>query len=157
MLLWSTYPLQGGAWAVEGGRGRWRRDRRQGLQGLLPGQVVRFVEQIIEDVGKEEVFKVFSQACVTSSVLCGSGGVVVRREQVARAVSVGNPWNVVVAALTQRQVPAASGRCPRVRMKMVFLGVFTPFFALRPDGRECPFFSPRALTAVSARGLWGWR
>ena len=43
------------------GRG-WRGpDRRQGLQSLVPGQdrVVRFVEQIIEDVGKEEISKGF--------------------------------------------------------------------------------------------------
>ena len=34
-----------------------------------------------------------------------------------------------------------------------FWAHYAPFFALRPAGRECPFFSPRALTAVSHRGL----
>ena len=29
-----------------------------------------------------------------------------------------------------------------------FEGFFAPFFALRPDGRECPFFSLRCLTVV---------
>ena len=41
-----------------------------------------------------------------------------------------------------------------------FFGVslgFSSFFALRPDGRECSFFSPRALTAMSCRGLRGCR
>ena len=48
----------------EGGRGGaavgWR--LRGGLQGLHPGRVLqRLAEQIIEDVGMEEIFKVFSQ------------------------------------------------------------------------------------------------
>ena len=54
-----------GSWAGEGGEGGeggagWRRRRRcGGLQGLL---LQLFVEQIIdEDVGMEEIFKVFSQ------------------------------------------------------------------------------------------------
>ena len=32
---------------------------------------------------------------------------------------------------------------------------FAAFFVLRPAGRECPFFSFRALTAVGCRGLGG--
>ena len=36
-----------------------------------------------------------------------------------------------------------------------FLALPAPFFALRPAGRKCPFFSPRALPGVSARGLRG--
>ena len=34
---------------------------------------------------------------------------------------------------------------------------FSASVALRPDGRECSFFSPRALTVVSARGFRGCR
>ena len=39
-----------------------------------------------------------------------------------------------------------------LRLVKGFLGVYTPFFALRLTVRECSFFSPRALTA---RGLGG--
>ena len=42
---------------------------------------------------------------------------------------------------------------PRMIGGVGFLLHFAAFFALRPDGRECPFFSPKALAAVSAREL----
>ena len=100
------------------------RGRRGGEGG--GGQIVikvfkvsplRLVEQIIEDVGTEEVFKVFSLACETNSVRCGSGGAVLRRDCVACGFSVGNPGHyfyepvaVTLAFVFMRQSTKAFGR-----------------------------------------------
>ena len=61
----------------------------------------------------------------------------------------GSCWDVQDEPQTR-----SSSRCSRSE-EWDFSRIFAPFFALRPAGRECPFFSPRALTAVSHRGLGG--
>ena len=69
---------------------------------------------------------------------------------------------VDVAAVMQRRpgVPGSPGRCLRSvhhqgvhGLRCGFWPHFAAFVALRPRGRECPFFSLRWLTTVGCRGL----
>ena len=96
----------------------------------------------MEDVRKEEFFKVFSQTCETSSARCGSGGAVLRREQVARAVLTWKSWTSFLRA-----------RCcdsrPRVHA-IVNGGYWTKF--LRFPGEKCTRVPWSVLLAQFAQG-----